>query len=270
MPDGFHAIFSQKYWNMVGAEVSNICLQVLKGETSITNFSNTNVILILKIQSPLSLKDFRHISLCSVIYKTVTKALANRLKNCLPAIISPSQSASVPGRQIFNNVVASFEILHSIARKKSRKKGLMALKLDMSKVYDRVEWSFLKDVMERMQFPVIWIKLIMECISTFKRSFLFIGSLIYSVVPSRGLRQGCPLSPYLFLLCAEAISCLIANSENNGQALGIKCCRNSPIISHSFFADDNILFCKASVDSSIHIRNLLGIYERGSGQQVNL
>ncbi|KAK3225711.1 hypothetical protein Dsin_005573 [Dipteronia sinensis] len=138
-PDGFHAIFFHKFWNVVGVEISKVCLQVLNGGTSITEFNHTNVILIPKIQNPTSLKDFRPISLCIVIYKTMTKVLANRLKSCITSIISPSQSAFVPGRQIFDNVVASFEILHSISRMKSGKRGLMALKLDISKAYDRVE-----------------------------------------------------------------------------------------------------------------------------------
>ncbi|KAK0592826.1 hypothetical protein LWI29_026094 [Acer saccharum] len=103
-------------------------------------FNNTNVVLILKVQKPVSLKDFRPISLCSVIYKIITKAMANRIKQVLPNLISTQQSAFVPGRQIFDNVITAFEMLHMISHRKKGKRGLMAFKLDISKAYDRVEW----------------------------------------------------------------------------------------------------------------------------------
>ncbi|KAK3224528.1 hypothetical protein Dsin_011553 [Dipteronia sinensis] len=97
-PDGFHAIFFQKFWKMVGTEVTNVCLRVLSSEMAVTDFNQTNMTMILKVQNLISLKDFRSISLCSVVYKMMMKTLANRLNACLPAIISPNQSAFVPGR----------------------------------------------------------------------------------------------------------------------------------------------------------------------------
>ncbi|KAK3199120.1 hypothetical protein Dsin_022535 [Dipteronia sinensis] len=112
----------------------------------IRGFNNTNVVIIPKIKNPTSLKDFWPISLCIVVYKTVTKVMASRPKTHLPVIISFYESEFVLGRQIFDNVLVAFEILYSIARKKTGKKGLMEFKLNMSKAYDRVEWSFLKAV----------------------------------------------------------------------------------------------------------------------------
>ncbi|KAK0598373.1 hypothetical protein LWI29_034075 [Acer saccharum] len=253
-PDGFQAMFFQKYWKLVGADFSKVCLQVLNGRSSIADFNHTFVALIPKIKNPLSPNDFRPISLCSVTYKAITKVLANRLKGILQNIISPSQSAFVPGRQIFDNVITSFELLHSISRKKKGKTGWLALKLDMSKAYDRIEWDFLKAIMEKMGFPPHWINLIMDCLSTSRLTFLLNGTPTCSVVPSRGLRQGCPLSPYLFILCAEALSGLIRKEESAVRGLGIQCCRNSPLISHLFFADDSILFCKASPENGVRIR----------------
>ena len=123
----------------MGPEVTRVFLDVLNRKASICEFNNTNVVLIPKIKNPSSITNFRPISLCSVVYKIVTKVLANRLKVFLPFIISLNQSAFVPRRLIFDNILVSFELLHSINHRKEGKKGYMALKLYMSKAYDRVE-----------------------------------------------------------------------------------------------------------------------------------
>ncbi|KAK2660060.1 hypothetical protein Ddye_006593 [Dipteronia dyeriana] len=90
------------------------------------------------------------------------------------------------------------------------------------------------------------------------------------VMPSRGLRQGCLLSSYLFLFCVEAFSCLISDSEKNDRGLGFECCRDAPIISHMVFADNSIMLCNASIENSLCIKKILKIYEPGSVQQINL
>ncbi|KAK3205253.1 hypothetical protein Dsin_019299 [Dipteronia sinensis] len=167
-------------------------------------------------------------------------------------------------RQIFDNVLVAFETIHPLGGKKSEKRGQMVLKLDMSKVYDRVEWNFLTGVTEKMDFPAQWINLVLDCISSSKLSLLLNGKIVCSVSHFRGQRQGCPLSPYLFLQCAEAFSGLISNSERNGHMLGIRCCRGSSLISHLFFANNSILFFKASKFISSRIRKFfLVIYEKG-------
>ncbi|KAK3218465.1 hypothetical protein Dsin_012435 [Dipteronia sinensis] len=152
----------------------------------------------------------------------------------------------------------------------SGKRCQMALKLDMSKAYDRVEWTFLKAVMEKLNFPPAWISLIMDYISSSNLAFLLNGQAVCSVTPSKGLRQGCLLSPYLFLLCVEAFSCLVSSLERGGRVLRTRSARGGPLISHLLFTDDSILFSKASSISRLHIQKILGIYERASGQQINL
>jgi hypothetical protein len=117
----------------------------------------------------------------------------------------------------------------------------MALKLDMSKAYDRVEWPFLKGIMRKMGFDESFVRLIMDCVSTVSYRFWVKGELTHVVHPGSGLRQGDPISPYLFLLCAEGFSALLSKAEDEGLICGIKLAPSAPRINHLLFADDSLL-----------------------------
>ena len=190
--------------------------------------------------------EFRPISLCNVIYKLVSKVLANRLKKILLEVICDAQSAFVLGRQITDNVLVAFEVMHCINQRRKGKKGLMAIKLDMSKEYDRVEWAYLEAMMCKLGFHERWINLMMMCVSKVYYSMLIIGEPKGRIVPTRGLRQGDSISPYLFLLCAEGLLAMLRKVENGGIPRGIVVCRQAPLVSHLLFADDCIVFGKAS------------------------
>ena len=121
----------------------------------------------------------------------------------------------------------------------------MTLKLDMSKTYDRVEWDFLERAMLHLGFSGKFVTTIMSCIKSVSYSVLLNGVSRSIIKPSRGLRQGDPLSPYLFLVCAMGLQGLLHKVEADGSLRGVSICRNGPRVSYLFFADDSVLFCQA-------------------------
>ncbi|XP_030948949.1 uncharacterized protein LOC115972854 [Quercus lobata] len=163
----------------------------------------------------------------------------------------------------------AFETLHYMKNHQKGKSGFMALKLDMSKAYDRVEWVFLEGMMKQMGFDIRWIALIMECITTVSYSILVNGDPSESFLPSRGLRQGDPLSPYLFLICSERLHGLLNKEAEEGHIRGVSICKKGPRLTHLFFADDSLVFCKASIAECQNIQSVLNVYEKASGQKLN-
>ena len=139
----------------------------------------------------------------------------------------------------------------------------MALKLDMSKSYDRVEWEFIEKVMRKIGFDNRWVNLMMECITTASYSILINGEPHGDIKASRGLRQGNPLSPYLFLLCIEGLHGLIKKVASNGDIKGVSW--NEPKLKHLLFANDSLIFCKAKEDECLKLLNVFVTYERASG-----
>ena len=159
--------------------------------------------------------------------------------------------------------------MHYLEHKKEGREGFVAIKLDMSKAYDRVEWGFIKQVMEKMGFHEKWINLIMHCITTVSYSILVNGVAYGSIIPTRGLRQGDPISPYIFLLCIDGFSSLINNATMNQRISGVSICRGCPKITHLYFADDSLLFCKANSQECQTLIDVLQLYEAASGQKIN-
>lgn len=189
-----------------------------------------------------------------------------RLTKLLPKIISLEQGGFVPQRETSEGAIVAHEVLHSIS---TQKYPTMILKLDMMKAYDRVEWNVLKFVLSRLGFSLAWIKWIMSCISSARFSVLVNGSPFGFFHSSRGLRQGDPLSPFLFILLSEALSWAIRSVRVNGLWKGIKIQNFDQRISHRLFADDTLLFGSASLKEDRVIDQVVRNYVSFSSQKVN-
>ncbi|WOH12050.1 hypothetical protein DCAR_0831548 [Daucus carota subsp. sativus] len=154
-------------------------------------------------------------------------------------------------------------------RKHAGNVGEVALKLDISKAYDRVDWNYLFTTMQQMGFCTKWVHWIKMCVSTVKYSICFNGTNIGPIVRKRGLRQGDPISPYLFLLCVEGLSRAIQSAESQNAIHGCKVSRSAPAITHLLFADDSFLFFRAEHVETAVVKEILNNYELLSGQAVN-
>jgi hypothetical protein len=182
--------------------------------------------------------------------KIITKTIANRIKEILPDIISPQQSAFLPGRLIFDNTLITFETFHYLKHNTNKRKCYVGIKLDMAEAYDRLEWDFIHATLTTMGFPNNLVQTIMKCVSSVSFSILVNGQPSQSFKPNRGIRQGDPLSPYLFILCADVFSNMISEKQNQSLINGLATAQNAPKISHLFFADDNLIFCKANKEEA--------------------
>ena len=212
----------------------------------VKSLNATLLVLVPKRRTVEDLQDLRSISLVGGLYKILTKVLTNRIKRVMGLIISQSQNAFVEGRQILDAVLIANEAVDSILRRKEN--GLLC-KLDIEKAYDHIRWDFLQQIMERMGFGSKWISWINWSISTASFSVLFNGSSTGFFQSSRGLRQGDPLSPYLFVIGMAALSGMLKRVVEGNFISGCRFGgrdRRELVISHLLYADDIVLFCEAN------------------------
>ena len=186
--DGFTVEFYQQNWEIVGTEVCATILKFFNCAKMEESVNSTNIVLIPKSKHPSTVSEFQPISFCTIFYKLISNVLANWLKNVLPHIISCNQSAFIPGQLISNNILVAYKTLHTMHTCMWSKVGYLGIKLDMSKAYDRVEWSFLEAVMFKLGFDLRWIMLNMECVTTVRYAVVVNGSAARNIVPTRGIR----------------------------------------------------------------------------------
>lgn len=182
--------------------------------------NKTTVCLISKVKHPQSMTELRPISLCNVLVKILSKVLSNRLKPCLKSLISDRQSAFVEGRLLTDNALITFEVNHFMKRRTQGKSGVAGLKIDISKAYDRLEWAFIRSMMDKFGFHAIWVDRVMKLVQTVSYNFVHNGNLFGNVEPHRGVRQDDPISPYIYIMCAEGLSSILRRNEEAGLLHG--------------------------------------------------
>ncbi|KAL4383150.1 hypothetical protein GQ457_15G021490 [Hibiscus cannabinus] len=266
-PDGFNMGFLKQFWPCLKADILEFSCKFYKGEVEDWSFNHSFIVLIPKCQNPVNLEDYRPISLVGSVYKLLSKVLARRMGLVLGSIIGEQQFAFCPGKQILDCSLIANEVIDY-----SKRKGLkgVVFKVDFRKAYDTVDWNFLFAVMKIMGFGSVWCHWISMCISTAYISVLVNGSPSAPFAISRGLRQGCPLSPMLFNIVDEALSALLRNATARGLFTRLFIGQSRVEVSHIQFADDLILFCGADETQIKNVVRLLKGFELAAGLKLNL
>ena len=253
---------------MVGGSVLEEIRKVFRDRKVLEYLKRTHIVLIPKVQGPETIGNYCPISLCNTIYKIISKVIIAQIRPHLEYLVSPYQTAFVPSRGRADNVIIVQELIHSIGRAKGRK-GYMAIKIDLEKTYSKIDWSFIREMLIFFNFPASFIDIIISCASSVLTSLLFNGGYLDSFCPSRGIRQGDPLSPYLFILCMKFLGHLIEEKCEAKLWNLVRASRSGPFFWDLFSVDDLVLFASADQDNCNTIKELLHEFCQKSGQRVS-
>uniref|UniRef100_A0A251U4I0 Putative RNA-directed DNA polymerase, eukaryota, Reverse transcriptase zinc-binding domain protein n=1 Tax=Helianthus annuus TaxID=4232 RepID=A0A251U4I0_HELAN len=266
-PDGFNFKFLKRCWNGVQADFIKIFDEFFESMQVNRCCTSSFIALIPKVKDPLMPSDYRPISLVGCINKVISKVLVNRLKSVIGKLISEEQSAFIAGRSITDGPLILNELL---AWMKYGKKTAMIFKVDIQKAYDSLNWGFVDSIMEQMNFPIRWRRWIMAILRSARQSVLVNGSPTMEFECSRGLRQGDPLSPFLFVIAMEALTGIMKKASSTGLYHGIRCNNMGPNLSHFLYADDVIFLGEWSNINALNLSRILRCFYLASGLRVNL
>ncbi|KAE8673674.1 AP-2 complex subunit alpha-2 [Hibiscus syriacus] len=268
-PDGFTMGFFKKYWPMLKEQIMKFVFDFYTGRKWDHGVNHAFISLIPKKLNPESLEDNMPISLVGSLYKIISKVLSKRLVSCIKDLVSPYQFAFIPGRQLLDCAFLANEGI-DYWRKQGRK-GVV-FKIDFRRVYDTVEWPILLKVMKAMGFGEKWVSWIEYCLSSASISVLVNGSPTEEFPMTKGLRQGCSLSPLLFNLIGELLHLMVIKASDLGlfQGFDIGRSANPFLLTHLQFADDLILFCHDSLTNIHNFKRVLRIFSLMTGLHLNL
>ncbi|KAJ4758242.1 RNA-directed DNA polymerase (reverse transcriptase)-related family protein [Rhynchospora pubera] len=266
-PDGVNGRLIQAYWDYFGPCITQEVKQFFITAQLDPNVAVSNTVLIPKVDHPATVSDYRPISVCNFLYKVISKLLANRMKSVIGKLILPNQTAFTPGRDKSENIIMLREVMHSF-RKRSFNQHAFAFKCDLSKAFDRMEWNFVESVLVSYGFLGDYIQWISSCITSAQFRILFSGRADGFIKPTRGLRQGCTMSPYLFILAMDVLWRMLELDEANGGFQGVKLAANAPSLTSLMFADDLIIFGHAFIQQVMRLQQILRVFCDMSGQRI--
>lgn len=266
-PDGYPVEFFKMTWSILKKDFVVAIQSVFKFGFLPKGVNSTILALIPKKTDSLLMKDYRPIACCNVLYKVVSKILANRLRKLLPNIISENQSAFIKGRLLMENLLLASEMV-----KDYHKEGISprcVMKIDISKAFDSVQWEFVLKGLKALGFPEKFIHWIRLCITSPSFSVQVNGELAGYFQSTRGLRQGCSLSPYLFVLCMNILSMKIDKAALGNQFRFHPRC-SSLSLTHLCFADDLMVFVEGTKESIEGARAVFDEFAVGSGLKISI
>ena len=266
-PDGFNFRFVRKFWDVLEDDFFQIMSCFYNTGEMSRGCGSSFITLIPKIKDPLGLKDYRPITLVGLISKVISKVLAGRLKRIIGLVISEEQSGFLKDRNILDGPLVINELLSWIKRKGRR---AFLLKIDFEKAYDNVSWKFLMSILEQMGFPGRWCMWVAGILKSARSSVLVNGSPTFEFQCEKGLRQGDPLSPFLFLVVMEALSGLLNKAILEEEFEGLKVGREGPLLTHLFYADDALIMGEWSRNNIEKMARILRIFYMCSGLKINI
>ncbi|MFS8007526.1 putative RNA-directed DNA polymerase [Helianthus anomalus] len=266
-PDGFNFKFLKHFWDIFEGDFVEVLNEFHSRKEVSRGCASSFITLIPKVKDATCLNEYRPISLVGAINKVLSKVLANRLKKVLPSVISESQSAFLKGKFILDGPLIINEVINWF--KKCKRKAFL-LKLDFEKAYDNVNWGFLRDAMLQMGFPCVWCEWVHAILSSARSAVLVNGSPTFDFQCEKGMRQGDPLSPFLFLIVMEVLSCCFEKAVMIGVVPGVYLPNNGPVLSHLFYADDALIIGDWREDTIKNIVRILRGFHICSGLKINL
>ncbi|KAJ9560359.1 hypothetical protein OSB04_005519 [Centaurea solstitialis] len=265
-PDGFSFGFIKHFWYILGEDFIAAVKHFGLSSTLKGGENDSFITLIPKVKDPLVLNDFRPIHLMGCVSKVISKVLAERLKRVIDKVISPEQTAFVRGRNILDGPLIVNEI---ISWAKHRCKSMFVLKVDFEKAFDNLNWDFLFDILRQMGFGMIWIGWIKGILTTAKVSILINNSPTKQFSLEKGVRQGDPLSPFLFIMAVEGLIAAMKEALDKNLFHGIALSNNGPIISNLHYADDAIFLGEWDEGNVKNLMHVLRWIHLASGLSIN-
>jgi len=266
-PDGFNVDFFKACWDIVKLDILNVVEDSRVNKTILKALNTSFIALIPRQDSDQTADKYRPIALCNVVYKIISKVVANRLKPLLPKLVSEEQSGYVEGRQILDNIIQAHEVVHSLKRKKQA--GVI-MQQNIVKAYDKFNWGYIKKILTAFGFDHNWIRWVMALVTTSSFSILVNSSPSDIFFPSRGLRQGDPLSPFLFILMMEGLGRAIKQAKNLGKIKGLQVSEKGQTLTHQQFVDDTMLQGIPTVKEAVAYKPIFNAFAQASGMEVNL